>query len=755
MSKNSIDDQGGYSEKERVKSGLMAVFPTFETYRNFIEDDKGDLEPFLRIARDNGIIGEEDGVKAFEAFIKANSRRPGECTPPAGLKLSELLEDKEKIIKSSVRSLTDWINKLIKKFALNNMMPAGKVSNVMFTRLAREPANTIVKRNTLRLLSFWFGYNRPHLDPSWNYETLFKLCPREHKLERNEGVRIGFSLHSRGDVIEDKTVRWLRKELQNCTKFLELFQCKKIKSYSITSLYLDLPKEGTVQEALTHPRSFSRCVRDAISIAHQLSIRWALCPLSSPRRILTIGIAAGEFSNLDIYIQSILNVNLPGNSLIRVTDYARLCVLANDIRATFCSRPKEIEMPNGEALAVWWITRFWSTIYWDFVPVLLNDRLLQTFSRFNRESVKLFWLPEGQEKITDNEKGPNAITTFLRSPQDSFLGLEIAKTLFYRRNFFEANEILRLILSTEPSNLTARTLRISIFWNLGLDDSLPYSVSETYFKRAYEEAAFIEEICMAKDEDYYCEYGLAKLGQALRILRLIKKNRGKYEEDDIKLAKEDVYELLNDSVDIFEKGITISPTGNRSNFFSMCVRSLYRMLKKDEDFFKEPDKRILDTHHICKKTAQEFFLAAGLLRKDYPEDMQHYILEKRLANAVKAYDNSVLLRANRPNLKYVAASMLWDFSPMITVGMAEKVIEWLKAASEMAKRLEEDNICIYSVTRCHGDILPAETFVKHMERAIVEIENRAGRLEDLEGRGGTDPVDPERIDGLKLFCLQI
>lgn len=77
MSKNSIDDQKEYSHRERIELGLTAVFPTIEAYRSFIEDDKDGIKPLMRLAMDNGIIEEESG-RAFEAFIRENSRKPDE-----------------------------------------------------------------------------------------------------------------------------------------------------------------------------------------------------------------------------------------------------------------------------------------------------------------------------------------------------------------------------------------------------------------------------------------------------------------------------------------------------------------------------------------------------------------------------------------------------------------------------------------------------------------------------------------------------
>ena len=121
---DSVTNQRQYNNKEKIASALMAVFPTVESYKAFIEDDKEDIGPFINIARKWSIIGTTENESALEAYIEKNSRRPDECMPPAGLKtLSEIFEDQEKIGRS-VRGLTSWINKLIKDFDLGYLMPA-------------------------------------------------------------------------------------------------------------------------------------------------------------------------------------------------------------------------------------------------------------------------------------------------------------------------------------------------------------------------------------------------------------------------------------------------------------------------------------------------------------------------------------------------------------------------------------------------------------------------------------------------------
>ena len=753
MSKNSGRQEKAFTHEERVWFGLIAIFPNLKSYREFCDDDNGDAGPFIRLAKENHLLGDGGEEKAFEAFIQQNALPTHKCNPPVGLRFGALLEDKAKI-KTSIRGLTDWINELVVKFQFDKLLPAGKVSNVTFSRLQREPVNTLIKRNTLRLLGFWFGYKRPQLGPVWNYETLLKLCPSEHALESDHGVRIAFDLSSRGDLIESKSVKWLTNEVRQCIKDLSFFRYTRIQSINTTSFYLDLPKEDHIQSGIDHPGSYGRCIKDAISIAHQISVRWALSPHGSPRRMLTIGIAAGELSTLDIYLQSIIRAKLPMDSVIRVADYAHLCVLVNDIRATFNEIPKEVEMLNGEVITVWWITGLWNTNFWDLVPPLLTDSMLQTGAQADLEFRRLLLTQGANGTSSFKEKGTNAVPVFLKYPQNSLLGLEIARTLYFRRRLKAADDILSIILSADPSHLPARTLRMEIFWLLGME-APAYSVADFHFRQAEKEAALVDEICTTKIEDYFCEYALGKMGKALKILRLIRKGEGRFEDDDIILGKEDVLKLLEEAEDLFEVGMTLSSRGYRSNFFLLCARSLRKILLSEPNIFIDPEKAILDKQGVSRKTALDIYYALGWLSHDYPLDSQLPIFNNFLLNAIQSYDESIYLRTAIPNIKFHFAAILLDFSPVLTVGLVKAVLSGLVQACELSREYERDGLSLVSSIRCHKEILSPDRFIHYIEKTIQAVESKIGTLEQLERKDENELIAIERLDGLKLFTLNI
>ncbi|MBN2417816.1 MAG: hypothetical protein JXL81_00385 [Deltaproteobacteria bacterium] len=739
-------------ETEKIKKGLLAVFPNQESFREFIDDNRMKADRFIDIAREYKIIGPNEGERAFEFFILENTVSEDDCVPPDDLNLGELLEDKDKI-KNSVRGLTGWINDLVEKFNLGSLIPSGKVSNVMLSRLQREPANTVNKRNCLRLLAFWFGYSRGDLGEKWNYETLVKMCPVDIGSRSKRGVRIAFDLYSRGDVIESSSVNWLKAELLRCIKDLSLTNRNRFHSFSTTSFFLDIPNDNMSEESIDHPRSYGKAIKDALSIAHQISVRWSLSRHSTLRRRLTIAIAAGELSSLDIYLQSIIRTKLSADSVIRLTDFAHLCVLVNDIRTVFCEKPKEIEISTGEAVSIWWVMGLWNTNFWDLIPGLLEDPVLQMDDKTDQKFMKMLWFDDVGSEST-GEKGANSVASFLKTPQDSFLGLEIARTLYFRRRFLAADEILRIILSADPSNLPARNLRMEIYWILGIE-ARSYSISDIHFRRAEKEAAFIDEICTTKIEDFFCEYGLGKMGHAITILRRVRQGRGVYREKEFTLGPDDVFRILDEAQGLFEMGMSLSSRGHRSYYFLLFTLSLKRILNAYNEIFTDPEIPITDRDGHVNSTAKDVFYAIGWLNKDKNIEEQYSDFVNFLGNAVSNYGESILLSTSIPNTRYSFASILWDFSPILTIGIAKTVLKFMYEAKRMTLALNDKSLCLFSTVRCHRDIMLPDVFLACVEKTIRNIEGKLGTIEQLSKLKNDEIIDPERLGGLKLFCLNI
>ncbi|MDP2854158.1 MAG: hypothetical protein Q8O28_07925 [Smithellaceae bacterium] len=714
------------NKKDKAASALLAVFPTPATLITFSEDreNAGALKTVLDYGKREGIIA---SIKAedLENFVRSHARSLENCTPPNHLSFEKLLGEKDDLLKlsMSIRALTDRINMLLTE----NQIDLPRVSNSMLTRLKKEPADTDYKQNVLRSLAFWLGHERAELGPKWNYETLQKLCRESESKEQtyHEGIRIGFALYSRGEVIDHEIIGWLKKTLkQYIEKSLSHFlygRWGKVRSHDITTLYVDFPKEDKAGD----PAAYRLCLRSAISLAHQISVRWALSKYCTKNRFLAIGVTAGEFTSVDNYLLPILNAKLPGDPVIRVTDYVRQCLLINDIRAILHGRPYETTLFNGEALTIWWVVGFWSTLYFDFIPELLDDPILKNDSVSREALIRLLYFPQKEaEKAVEYSK-PNAVTTFFKFPHNALLGIEIAKTLYYRRRFREALEVLRIVLSINPTDITARTLRLVLTRNLALD-APSYVVSENLLHQIEQDALYIEEDPM-KSEDYYCEFAVVYMVKAMQTLRYARLNRGSYDgRHDLAETKRIVFTALETAETLFKRAVALAQLPIRSFYLLNTIKVLTAILANDDNLFVDPQSLLTGKREIVSQSSRDLYW-----QFDYAKDGQSPVLpydftERLMVTRAIIHDDSVSLEAYRPTTYFCHAVSIWDFLPVRTVGVAKRTLKMLYGAREIARSMAKDDIYIYSFTRTYGEMIPVEEFVRHMDKSIKMIEERTG-----------------------------
>ncbi|MBI9075051.1 MAG: hypothetical protein JEZ02_06530 [Desulfatibacillum sp.] len=747
--KNSIMENNMPSMPPRIVSALMAVFPTPGSFHQFAGNSENTkaLASFTSFAAQNGIL-ETDEVSSFEKFVAGNARPKEACKPPYQMNFGDFFDQKETLLELniSVRALTDRINALLDLYGID--LP--RVGNSMLSRLKKEKADTTHKQNVLRSLAFWLGHDRGHLGPQWNYETLMELCRGgRQQVDHKEGVRIGFALYSRGDVIDHETVGWLKGELkgyiqQSIGRFV-YGKWGKVRSHDITTLYVDLPKE----EQVSNPASYRQCLRSALSLAHQIAIRWALSKYYSQNRFLSIGVAAGNFDSLDNYLLPILNAKLPGDPAIRLTDYARQCALINDIRALLCPGPAEITLFNDEALTIWWVVGVWSTLYFDFIPDLLKDKTLQN----DPASTTLFFTTLYPSVVSaqdvDGGDQPNALSTFLRFPHNSLLGLEIAKTLYYRRRFWDANEILRIILSLNPTHLNARTLRMVLLRNLALD-APSYAIAEGMFEQAHLEAAFILENCAFLSEDFYCEHAVLFLAQAMTTLRYLRKGNGAIEgEANADHHKRKIFAGLEKADSAFMNGMTVSPTGVRANYLLNSVKVIKSVLKNDDRIFSDPNRPVDGPPSTVRKPIYDLQWQLGYLREDLPQTRPYELMENVFKLYTEVHDDSISLQAYRPTTYYCTAVVWWDLFPERTVACARRTIRLLEGAADLAREMDKKDVCIYAFTRTYGEMIPAQEFVRHIEKMLRVVHAYVGA--DLSARKSTEVIEPP--DGKPMNLL--
>jgi len=565
------------------------------------------------------------------------------------------------------------------------------------------------------------------------------------KWNKKEGCRVALGLFSRGDFIDNDIIKWLAESIKEYKKDFDQFSVGTLHSYNVTTLYIDFYKKNDENNQFYHPIIFGKCINKAISLSYKLMISWLLSKYNTSKLFLFIGISAGIFSDLDFYshIQGILSEDIPNDPVIRMTDFTRQCVVMNDIRVLTCQIPKEKLIASGEIIKVWWLDGLWNTLYWDFIPKMIEDSVLLSDEKLKN----ILWVSRNQ--ISQKKNEDNAIITFLKSNHNTLLGLEIAKTLFYRRKFIEASEIVRIILSREPKNIIARTLNISILWNKGVTSDT-YSKSELYFKSIEKESEYIEEYCDNKDEDNYCEYGFGILGHATTIIRFIKKGSLSFNKE-----KDKILELLNKAESIFEKAKILSPTGSRSIFLLLYTRSLKSLIINDDNFPCDSfnSKSYLQKNHKTFDTViNEMFSVIGWLHpnlKDPKEKLLFY--EDRVYQAVKLHDDSTFLRTYTPGVLFCYSALIWDFNPFITKQTFNTVMKWLERAKKTAKELKDENLCIYSATKFNGENMTVETFLNHINKCISELTKVVDEIGLPENE--YEIIDNISFKGIKLCLL--
>lgn len=725
-------------KKDKAVAAILAVFPTREAYAEFAErsENAKAVESFVRFAAKNKIIESATSAR-LETFIAGHARSVEQCTPPPNLTIEELLEKREELLRFnlSVRAMAERINNLIAE----NLIDLPRVSNPMLTRLKTKAADTPYKQNVLRTLAFWLGHERSDLGPRFNYEALRKLCPEYKATEQQkEGIRIGFSLSSRGDVVDHAVMNWLKKAIKNHLDKTMSEQANgqwgKVRSHDFTTVHVDFSKE----RAAVGPVSYRLGLKNAVSLAHQIAIRWSLSKYCTRNRFLSIGIVAGEFAVLDNYLLLILNAKLAEDPVIRVSDYVRQCLLINDIKVILCRKPSETTLFNGEAFGIWWITAFWNSLYFDFIPELLDEEILQNRAKSRDILSQLLMFPEDLNLNFAESDESNAVMTFFKFPHNTLLGVEIAKTLFYRRRYHEALEILRIVLSIDPIDPTARTLRMSLFRQLAID-APSYSVTEKLLNHAEHEALYIQEKCEILSEDFYCEYAALYLTRAVSTVKHLRANGGAAGASDA--MRESVFKDLDRSEYLFDKAMTVSPSAIRSSYSLNLIRVLKTILLSDAEILVNPRKPLDCNPRLVKsitfETHQQLnFMAGGVSSRDLTEHTA-----KLMVHRFRIYGDSVSLRSYRPCLYFTHAVALWDFSPARTVAIAGRVLKSLSFALESAHGIEKDDVCIYSSTGLCNEMMPAAQFIRHIENSIQMVREIAG--DNLAERNEDEMLDSD------------
>lgn len=735
-------------DKKRKTSALVALFPDVDTLAEFLNDndDSDRIDSIIRFAVKNEIIDEPD-INLLRAFIEKRCGKSKGVTEISEISFGMLIEKRKQIlgIDDSMRNITKSINTFISSSGL--FLPP--VNHSMFTRLKNEPIDTSHKRDAIRCFSFWLGYHFPDSVDHWNFRNLVQLGKKKEvaaqikdtTISSTEGVRISFAVDGLGENVS-KAFEWLKKQIHETISYLAL---DHIKSKQIVSLFptihVDIHKKsGPAGE----PRHYDQALRDAMALSHQIAIKSSLYFGGDRDKKLAIAIAAGEYLRLEPLVQALLSARFQQTAMIRVSHFARVCARISDIKVIFFENEEKIIMPNGQTISAWFVKCFWTTVYYDFVPDLLNPEMLPDAT--NPEMVKNF---VNALHFQIHEFPFKALQILYQSPQNDMLVLEVAKTLTGKGLHQEANTVLSSVLSNDPYHLVARCLRTILFLNMALNQKTIQGFEE-YFHRAKAECRLIMNFNNIIEPEVFCETGLVYLWGALQYFVFIRNEADQSLEPVSDSRYLDFYNLIRELLDVaqnhFEQGTVISPSGadNRCIYWYVYSKAIKELIESDPDVIRNT-MPVKDKNKVFFKTGEAIFLLNGWRDERFGDD---YFFS-RFWEGIRKYQNSVLYRSYAPNVYYSIATIVFDFRPVLSVGILKMVLSWLQTAKDLSIKLESDHAVKY-VTSCFGKIMPTKEFILFVEYAIHHIENKASHL--LKEADEVE-IDMDIFEGTKLLML--
>lgn len=739
-------------ERDAAIKALQGLFPSIACFSDFRDNDREisrqAIPCIIRYAANAQVI-ETETEAAFMAFLQQNRERVVEPHCPEDFTFSDVLETLTG--NQSVNALILQMDKIA------GVLGFPAISAPMITRLKQHfVINTPKKRALLRLLAFWLAAKHPDLD--WHYDCLLKLPANANSLTRTAqekaGVTISFHLWGQGEIITPPDVMWLKNELAGCIDYLRLaghVHRKLIETIGATSFAIrSIKRSGPPDE----PRLYMRAIRNGLAMAHQMAARWLLCPHSSSKKRLIMMIAAGPFAQTD---QRILNPpeiqpvsDDPG---IYLTDFAHLCAGVADVNVGFQRFTHTDVFGNFQNDAPWSVTYFWPNHYYDYIPCLLEEKMLpQSVTDSSYEDFRRSLLfPELNLPVSYG-----ATAAMHRFPQSSLMLLEITKVLRSRRMIHEADAVIASLLLSNPHHLPARFLRMLIHCNLA-DMETDFESSGLAFERGIAEGEYLVARYKA-DSEIWCALGVLHFGRAMKMLRRLRANN---EGSGPVIQKSDILEHLDKAGKALLRGLSSSTSGQTMNclFWLQYTRSFIGLFTIDKTLQDgHADFGLLDNADVFRQSGLRLFKTMGWIRNDTPPaaspsraDFDHIINTSMLT--FSRYENAMLGRSYIPYMHYLFALMLWDFTPFLTPLVLRTVLELLAGARLKAQALIKDNICVYQVLASY---IPAEQFIARVDRTVRLIKTYVSDADLKKGDGFViSPAKAQKMAKIKLMLLEV
>jgi hypothetical protein len=686
---------------KNMKRVIWTCFPTTEIFHD-LKEDKRNIS-FVRRLMDLAMqkkLTEKISEPLFEELIKTNCELNKGRSPSQEFTFDTLMVEikKDRSIKSLVKELKNMARDLCLE----------EPNEVLFTRMKKDPhARSIKRKHAFLLLSIWLIINKPDLNLSYNSLTTFLDSLSDSVIDESTGVLVAFAFI--GENIDAATVDFLKTELPVCIKDLKLtYLNEKRVSLLATTCMAKFPVGGG---ATGYPVTYGHAMRDALSLAYQVAITWQLSAQHSSRINLIISIDAGDFTSSEIMIKDLMSPDLPVESPIRLSHFAYTAAKQADLKVVF----KSVKFPN-----VWSADHFWSFPYFKSPPVLM-PKGTDTIDDIEILPVTDAAVKEFREALfLKDTKDYGILPRVHNYPPKVLASLEVAHITTLRRLHHEAVQLLFYVLSFDPLNHIARTLRMHNYMALSICTQNPDTAS-LLFKRAIHDGQFIENRCIP-DPEFYAEYSLAYWARAIKLIKFMRKGIIVEKIDE---TKSEVLMLLTCAEECAMKGLSVSTSGadSRCGYWHLYSMAFRRLLEKDPELMTNINRPMEDSQNLFPEIFESFAEVSGWMPpKDSSGEIDEGLLEKRALRSSETFLNSLSSSSQYPHAAFGVCSFLWDFA---SPAKKKLIIDYVLLFLEKIRIKIEDlkGLCVgtYSASPTLMEIQSPKEYITCIERVKNEV----------------------------------